>query len=74
MTPPPAETPLASSELLMTRVARQRAAFSHGDLLSLLVGATLAVAMLAWFSWRMVQNVARDRDVETRAAAQPHAH
>lgn len=47
---------------------RRRVAFSRADLASLLLGATLVLAILGWFAWRMTQNVSQDRAVDVRPA------
>lgn len=47
---------------------RRRVAFARADLAALLLGATLVLAMLGWFAWRMAQNVSRDRAVDARPA------
>ncbi len=74
MRPAAPELPAASSEAPIHGGARRRAAFSRSDLVSLLLGGTLVLAMLGWFSWRMAQNLLRDRGVDVRVEAPAHGH
>lgn len=55
--------------------SHRRAASTNGDVAALVVGAALVLCMLSWFSWRMVQNVAKDRAaVAGQSSAPVHGH
>lgn len=56
------------------RIVRRPSAITRADVVSLLLGATLVVAMLGWFSWSMAANIRRDRRVDAQAAELTHAH
>ncbi len=53
------------------RKPRRRSSFSRGDAASLIAGVALLVGMVSWFSWRVVENISKDRAVAAGKPATP---
>jgi hypothetical protein len=52
----------------------RRIAFTNRDRAALLVGAGLVLAMLIWFSWRMVRTISRERALEKPSVTPAQGH